>query len=357
MKSTKVLMIVQYPQNVSPGQRFRFELYEELLSKNGFQVTTKSFLDKKGYDIIHEYGFLLAKFAAIIKGFLRRFKLLFTINRYDFIFLQREVAPIGPPIFEWLFSRIFKKKIIYDFDDAIWIEFTSKQNRLATILKNPGKVAKICKLSYKVSAGNRYLCRYAEQFSKSVVYNPTCVDTESKHNITANHNCERLTVGWTGSFSTMVYLSIVEKALSRLQEKYDFDIKIICNQQPNLNLKNVKFVQWTNDDEITQLASYQIGLMPLTNDVWNEGKCGFKLIQYFSLEIPAVASPIGVNKIIIEEGVNGFFASTDQEWYVAIETLLLDASLRKILGKAGRQKVINEYSLRSNSDNFLSLFS
>jgi len=152
-------------------------------------------------------------------------------------------------------------------------------------------------------------------------------------------------------------LKIVEPALQLLQQQYDFDICIICNQQPNLQLLNVRYVEWTEENEVAELATCQIGLMPLTNNEWSEGKCGFKLIQYLALEIPAVSSPVGVNNQIIEEGVNGYFATTDAEWYHAIEKLLLDANLRKQFGKAGRRKIIEQYSLRSNAANFINLFS
>jgi len=356
-KRKEILMLVQYPEKVSPGQRFRFELYKEVLAQNGYVVTTKSFLDKKGYDVAHRYGFFFKKIIATLKGFIGRLLLLLHIGKYDFILLQREVAPLGPPVFEWIYIKLFHKKVIHDFDDAIWIASVSEQNTLASNFKNAKKVKKICKWAYKVSCGNEYLCNYARQFNQNVIYNPTCVDTENRHNILANHDVERIAIGWTGSFSTLKYLEIVEPALKKLQDKYDFDIRIICNEKPALQLRNVKYIKWSEENEVSALATCQIELMPLTNDEWSEGKCGFKLIQYLALGIPAVSSPVGVNKIIIEDGVNGYFANSDAGWYDAIEKLILDADLRKKMGKAGREKIIAKYSLLSNKNNFLSLFS
>ena len=355
-KQKEILMVVQFPENVSPGQRFRVELYKDVLKKNGFTVTTKSFLDQKGYEIIFKYGFFFAKFSAILKGFLHRFLLLFSINQYDFIFLQREATPIGPPVFEWLCTKLFKKKIIYDFDDAIWIRLVSDQNSLATIFKNTGKIKKICKWAFKVSCGNQFLCDFALQYNSNVVYNPTCVDTVDKHSILANHDVEKITVVWTGSFSTMIYLEIVVPALRMLQGKYDFDVKIISNQPPSFDLKNLKYVEWTEENEVAELATCQIGLMPLVDNEWSRGKCGFKLIQYLALEIPAISSLVGVNNSIIEEGINGYFANSTTEWYNAIEKLMLDHELRKKMGNAGRKKIIEHYSLHSNESNFIRLF-
>lgn len=353
----KILFLVQYPENVSPSQRFRFELYEDVLRKHGFTVITQPFIDASGYAVIFKAGFFFTKFAAVCKGFFRRTKLLFTAKQYDYILLECGAAPVGPPIFEWILIKCLKKKIVYDFDGAIWVPQVSDMNRLYGFLKFPGKVSSICKWAYKVSCGNEFLCNYAKQYNNQVVYNPTCVDTEKHHNVLAKHNVERITIGWTGSFSTLQYLKLVEPVLHQLQEKYDFDFKVICNQKPQLKLKNVQYIEWSAENEVKELATCQIGLMPLTNDEWSEGKCGFKLIQYLSLEIPAIASPVGVNKKIIEEGVNGFLCDTKEEWYNAFEKLMLDKNLRERMGKEGRKKIINEYSLLSNSDNFLSLFS
>lgn len=355
-KKRDILFIAQYPEKISPGQRFRFELYRDILEENDFTITIRSFLDKDGYDIIHQQGFFFAKSRAVIKGFLHRAALLFSIRRYDYIFLQREAAPLGPPIFEWLYIKVFNKKVIYDFDDAIWMAHISEHNSLALILKNVNKVKAICRWSYKISCGNEYLCNYARKYNNNVIYNPTCVDTEKRHNIIANHDVKRITVGWTGSFSTLKYLEPVIPILKKLQEKYDFDIKVICNQKPGFEIKNLQYVEWSEENEVTELATCQIGLMPLTNDEWSEGKCGFKLIQYLALEIPAVSSPVGVNKKIIEDGINGYLCNTDEDWYKAIEKMILDPSLRKSMGIEGRKKIINQYSLLSNKENFLSIF-
>ncbi|HMO61097.1 MAG TPA: glycosyltransferase [Ferruginibacter sp.] len=351
-----VLFLGQYPEKVSPGQRFRFELYKDVLAEAGIQITSAPFLNQKGYSIIHQKGLLFSKGSHIFMGYCRRLLLLFAAGRFDYIFLYREAAPVGPPFIEWLLIKVLNKKVIYDFDDAIWIPHVSENNTRALALKNVGKIKTICKWAYKVSAGNEYLCNYAKQFSASVLYNPTCVDTERKHNIIANHDVDRITIGWTGSFSTLKYLELVLPVLEALQKKYDFDIKVICNQQPSFTIKNLQYVEWSEEKEVSELATCQIGLMPLTSDEWTEGKCGFKLVQYLSLGIPAVSSPVGVNPKIVDKDINGFFCNSFEEWYGAIEKLMLDTTLRKRMGEAGRKKIINQYSLQSNKENFLSLF-
>jgi len=353
----QILFIAQYSENISPGQRFRIEQYATLLTKYGFAFSFSSFLNPRNYDVNYKKGFVFLKAIALVKGFCKRLLLLFTLKKYDYIFIYREAAPVGPPVFEWLISKLFHKKIIYDFDDAIWMPYMITESSILTrLLKNKGKVKKICRWAYKVSCGNQYLCNYAKQYNSNVAYNPTCVDTKDRYNIFSNHNTQKVTVGWTGSFSTLNYLEDLGPVLQKLQEKYDFNVKVICNRPPALAVKNLQYVEWNSENEIAELASCHIGLMPLTDEEWSKGKCGFKLIQYMALEIAPVASPVGVNSIIVDNGVSGFLCSNEQEWYSAIEKLLTGAALRQQMGKEGRRKIVNQYSVESNEANFLGLF-
>ena len=352
----RILFITKYPESTSPSQRFRIELYKSLLKDFGFRAEISSFFSSEEYYIIYKSGYIFKKSIFVFKGLVRRFLQLFNIRKYDYIFILKEAAPLGPPIFEWIYIKILNKKVIYDFDDAIYISKISEYNALAMIFKNSERVKSICKWAYKVSCGNAHLCSYAQKFNPKVIYNPTCVDTQIRHNIICNHETERITIGWTGSFSTLIYMDLIIPVLKKLQSKYDFNIKIICNQKPSFKLKNVRYVEWSVENEIIELSTCQIGLMPLTNDEWSLGKCGFKIIQYLSLEIPAISSSVGVNKTIIEHGVNGFLCDTEEDWYNCIEKLILNTQLRKEFGAKGRKKIIDKYSLGSNKLNFIGLF-
>ena len=120
--------------------------------------------------------------------------------------------------------------------------------------------------------------------------------------------------------------------------------------------KSLRFVPWSKETEIQDLLQFDIGLMPLTDDVWAKGKCGFKALQYMALCIPVLASPVGVNTIIIDDHINGFLCDSTTEWEENIQTLIEDQELRKRMGEKGREKVVQHYSVESNSSNFLSLF-
>ena len=276
---------------------------------------------------------------------------------YDFIFIHREVTPIGPPVFEWIIAKVLKKKIIYDFDDAIWLTNTSANNKIIAGLKCHGKVRSICRWSYRISCGNDYLADFARDYNENVIVNPTTIDTKRYHNRIKDQNTPRLTIGWTGTHSTAQYLDDVLPVLEKLEKKYDFTFIVISNAPLKHSLKNLKYITWNKDTEIEDLMQFNIGIMPLKEDPWSRGKCGFKALQYMSLGIPALVSPIGVNTKIVDDGINGTLCSDAEDWERAIVAYLTDPLLRIKNGIAAREKIENSYSVVSNTQNFIKLFS
>ena len=276
---------------------------------------------------------------------------------YDWVFIHRECAPLGPPVFEFILAKVFRKKIIYDFDDAIWLPNTSEENSVAGWLKFHGKVRWICRWSYRVSCGNEWLADFARQFNSRVVVNPTTIDTDKRHNpnLLERKPNEKIVIGWTGTHSTLQYLTPLIPALQSIEKKFSVIVRVISNKNPQLPLQNFEFVPWKIETEIQDLMSFDIGLMPLTEDAWSNGKCGFKALQYMALEIPCVASPVGVNTRIVQQGVNGFLCSSNAEWEQTLENLIQQSELRKSIGVAGRQTVVDKFSVSSNSSVFFSL--
>jgi len=296
----------------------------------------------------------------VVKGCFQRLLLLLKVSRFDFVFIHREAAPVGPPVIEWVIGCIFKKKIVYDFDDAIWMTDKHQENPLEKMIRWRSKVKSICRWSYQVSCGNQFLCDYALQFNKNVILNPTTIDTLAVHQRSRYaevKNNEKITIGWTGSHSTVKYLKRLEHVFQHLQKQFPhFQLLVIGNTEPGLNLPSLIYKPWSVASEIKDLLTVDIGIMPLPDDEWSKGKCGFKALQYMALEIPAVASPVGVNSTIISDKVNGFLCSSDQEWIETLELLMLDAGLRSRIGKEGRKTVEARYSVVSNTSNFLALF-
>ncbi|TVT38273.1 glycosyltransferase family 4 protein [Hymenobacter setariae] len=354
----RILFIVPYPPGRAPSQRFRFEQYLDILAHRGYTYQLASFLDEATWAILYKPGHTVAKVVGIVSGFVRRLALLLTLGKYDFVFIHREAAPIGPPVLEWLIAKVWCKKIIYDFDDAIWLANTSEANRLAAGLKWHQKVASICRWAYKNSCGNSYLAAYAGQFNANTVVNPTTIDTEHLHNQVRDQGVPgRLVIGWTGTHSTLKYLDQVVPVLAQLEaEGLDFEFRVISNQPPALPLRSLVFVPWRKDTEIADLLAFHVGLMPLEDDLWAKGKCAFKALQYMALGIPALVSPVGMNTEVVQNEYNGYVCATAADWEARLRQLLANPDLRQHLGKAARTTVIERYSVLANTTNFLQLF-
>ncbi len=353
----KILILAPYPPGEAPSQRFRFEQYLAALRKKGIAFDYEPFIDLPTWKILHKPGRYLQKAKGILSAFERRFRLLRQLRQYDYIFIHREASHIGPPVFEWLLARVFQKKIVYDFDDAIWLPNYSRHNARFHWLKNYGKVKKVMAWSYRVSAGNRYLAEFAGQFNPEVRVNPTTIDTVLQHNRCSNHLARVPVIGWTGTLTTIRYLAPVLPVLQQLEKRHRFVFEVIANENPGYQLKSFRFRYWQHSTEITDLLRFNLGLMPLVDDQWAKGKCGFKALQYMALGIPALVSPVGVNTNIVDHGVNGFICHNPEDWLNYLEMLLLDPERRKTMGKAARQKIEDCYSVKANTDNFLRLFS
>ena len=354
----RILFIVPYPPGRAPSQRFRFEQYLDILTAHGHKYRLAPFLSVATWNILYKPDHAVAKVLGIMGGFVRRLGLLVTVPGYDFVFVHREAAPIGPPVFEWLIAKVLGKKIIYDFDDAIWLANTSEANKIAAGIKWHHKVADICRWAYKNSCGNAYLAAYSRQFNPNAVVNPTTIDTVHLHNqVRDQASPGRLVIGWTGTHSTLKYLNQVVPVLAKLEtEGLDFEFRVISNQPPALQLRSLVFLPWRKETEIADLLGFHVGLMPLEDDPWAQGKCAFKALQYMALGIPALVSPVGMNTEVVQHGQNGFVCATATEWEASLRQLLLDADLRQRMGSAARDTVEQRYSVRANTGNFLGLF-
>jgi glycosyltransferase involved in cell wall biosynthesis len=356
-KVKKLHFLMVYPLHTAPSQRFRFEQFFPYLDKAGFDCSADCFYDEKTFSLLYAKGSKMGLAVRMFVCFLRRCGHMFTLAKYDYILIQRGAAPFGPPFFEWVIRYVYHKPIIYDFDDAIWLQPEKKPSRIYQWIKSYSKVGKICRWAHVVVTGNQYLAAYARKFAKRVEVIPTVVNTEKTFTPGMPPQNEKTIIGWTGSHSTLPYLQNLEALLTRLQNKYDFELMVMANKPPQLQQLHFYFVPWSEEAEVKELNKIDIGIMPLPDNEWAKGKCGFKAIQYMALQKPAVASAVGVNTEIIDPGVNGFLCSTESDWEKALECLLKDEKLRQKMGKAGRRKIVDLYSVRSKAGAFIGLFS
>lgn len=357
----KVLFITPYPYNSAPSQRFRFEQYFRFFKEQNIQYNQEPFLDEKTWTVFYKKGNLHKKIWGILKGIIRRHAIIFKFNRYDFLFIHREACFIGPAYFEWLYSKIFRKKIIFDFDDAIWLRDVSEANNSLAWLKRSKKTNNIIGYASMVIGGNHYLVEFAKTHNQNCYVIPTTIDL-AYHQINSLSNRietnEKIVIGWTGSVTTNRHFEMLLPVLKKIVVKYPdkIEFRTISNKETEHSGLPVRFKKWEKETEIQDLASFDIGIMPLPDDEWAKGKCGLKGLQYMALEIPTIMSPVGVNTEIIKDGMNGFLASTEDEWIDMLSKLIESRELREKIGKEGRRTVVEKYSVEANKQMYLDLF-
>lgn len=354
----KILFVDMHREGRSPSQRFRYEQYLNILVDHGFLVDHSYLLNETDDSVFYKKGKYLAKSWILFKSIARRFYDLSRSNKYDYIFVQREAFMLGTAFFEVAFSKT-KAKLIYDFDDSIWLNqiSISAPNKKLNFLKNPSKTAQIIKVADLVVVGNQFLANYAKQINHNVKIIPTTIDT-NLYLPTEKKASDKVTIGWSGSSTTIDHflgsIPVLEKLRTLYQDKIEF--VVIGDRTFKHSKLEITGKAWNKLTEVVDLQNFDIGIMPLPDDEWSKGKCGLKGLQYMALGIPTVMSAVGVNANIIQHGENGYLASTEEEWVNCLQNLIDDEELRKRLGQNGRNTVINKYSTESQVATFLSLF-
>ncbi len=349
-------ILAPYPQGEAPSQRFRFEQYLSDWEQAGYTIHFHSFHTKRSWKRLYQPGKIPLKIADICWNFLRMWGILFRLIPAKNIFMHREMAHMGPPIFEWILAKVFRKKYVYDFDDAIWIPNYSAANARFQQLKCYWKIPYLIKWAHRVQGGNAYLVNYAKQFNPNCSVVPTTIDTEHLHNRLVNHDNEKVIIGWTGTHSTMHYLEPLFPILMKLEKEFNFEFHVISNKPLKTTIHSMRYIEWNANTEISDLSQFHIGLMPLEKDQWSEGKCGFKALQYMALGAVAIVSPVGVNETIVQHAKNGWIAGNTEEWENGLRQLLTDPEKRKLLGLEARKSIIDHWSVLAWKTHYLNLF-
>ncbi|MCB0801788.1 MAG: glycosyltransferase family 4 protein [Flavobacteriales bacterium] len=352
----KILFIANHRIGRSPGQRFRFEQYLDFIEENNFEVHFSNIISEEDDVFLYQKGKYFKKANLARKTWGIRLKNLANANNYDIIFIFREALLTGSTYFEKKFAKS-KAKIIFDFDDAIWLPNVSAGNKTLQFFKNPKKTDEILACSDMVFAGNQFLADYASQFCKNVKVIPTTIDT-NYHIRKKQNNSDSICIGWTGTQTTLKYLYLLDNVFKELSLKYKNKIyfKVICDVPFELKGVEIKNEKWCKDTEIEQLEEIDIGIMPLLDDEWSQGKCGFKGLQYMAMNSVALLSPVGVNKEIIINDYNGFLVQTNEEWIEKLSLLIDNAELRARLGSYARKTIEEKYSVNAHKMRYINYF-
>ena len=287
--------------------------------------------------------------ANIAFSYVRRFFRLARLRRYDVIWIEKELLPYLPKVVDLMIYRS-KVPIVIDFDDAIFHNYD--QNRRPIVRKVfSDRLDKLLAYASIVTVGNSYLEDYVIRHgARHVRRLPTVVDTDRY--LPARPTTEdELRIVWIGSPGTSKYLALVEEALFRAAAVVPLRLVTIgAAPLPHFRVA-IEQHSWAEASEAQLIAGAHIGIMPLPDEPWERGKCGYKLIQYMATGLPVIASPVGVNRDIVTADV-GMLATTTEEWVAAIVALGTDKARRQRFGQRGIELVGAEFSMRAIGPRF-----
>src|SRR3984893_765141 len=279
-----------------------------------------------------------------------RLRVLKEAARHDVVVLFKM---IGFNELELSLLQRANRRIIFDFDDAVM--FREQNHRRPVRGKNFRKFLRTLNHCAAVVAGNDFLACFAEASGQRAIILPTSIDLRRYH-LKQHSDGRGLVIGWLGLSDALPYLRHIQPALQQLSERFPgLTLKVVCDKPLQLDGVVVENEPWRLETEQANLASFDIGIMPLWDSVWTRGKCGYKILQYKGVGTAVVASDVGVNSQIITHGANGLLARSEDDWVQALGGLIENANLRKTFGLRGRELVERRYSLDAFAQGYAKL--
>ncbi len=325
--SVKVLCLTQGPL-AAPSSRYRVYQLLPHLKTHDLDCVFSPALDDETYRQLYQTtgGSRLAAFNAIRR---QRQQDLQRLSDFDLVWIQKGIFPGLTASLECKIAA--RRPVVFDFDDAIWLP-RQGGNPILRLLHRENSVQKILCRAAAVIAGNEFLADYARKFSGNVTVIPSAVELARYRRGTGT------TIGWIGSRSTLPYL----RSLAPVFQQLGITPRVIAAGTPDFP---ADFRPWQMETEVDELAQLGIGVAPLSDNPWERGKCAVKILQYMACGLPVVATPVGVQRELVRDGITGFHATTPAEWCDRLQQLLADAALRQRLGDAGREVVAQSYDL------------
>jgi len=328
--------------------RFRVAQFIPALSEANVEVTLLPFLTAADFEGLYDRERFVGTAFRLLFALFRRLAQLPVILAADVLFIQREAMLFGPPWIEWLAARVARVPIVLDLDDPTWIPIASPvYGRYATLLKFPAKTDWLTRQAQAVICGSETIAGRVRAAGVRAVVLPTIVDSSIFTPAAERELRDLPVVGWIGTHGTWAYLRSIFPALEQVAESVPFRLRIVGSGQQTQTLRGieVEILPWRMDREVHDFQSLDVGLYPLPDEEWAQGKSGLKAIQYLACGVPYVASPIGVVREIGIPGVTHLAASTQDEWRAALERLLRDGDERRRMGAAGRRYMLDHYAI------------
>lgn len=341
----KVLLLTRYDR-LGPSSRVRFLQFLPELAAQGFDFDARPFF---GDDYIRAlFGGQRLPVTDIALAYGRRLAALLHRRRYDLIWLEKEALPWLPA---WLETGLLSGvPYVVDFDDAWFHRYDLQRSKLLRAMLG-GKIDIVMHRASTVVVGNNYLADRARQAgARRIVLAPSAIDLDRYPSAPSLEQAKDpgnrpVVVGWIGTPMTAPYMAAIEPAVRAVSAKASMILRVVGAQAPAAFAGlPTESVPWSESTEIKQILGLDIGIMPLANTLWEQGKCAYKLLQIMGAGRPVIASPVGANCEVVQHGTNGFLADSTNEWITALRALIDDPALRRRLGAAARQTVEQAYS-------------
>jgi hypothetical protein len=350
--------IVFFPKYTEKGASSRYRIYQYLniLENKGISIEVYPLLDDYYMECLYNKK-KYPKFR-LLKRYFKRLFVVLNLKKDTILYLQHEFFPFFPPIFEWYLSKIRKVSYVVDYDDAIFHNYDLSRKALIRYLYS-NKIPSVISMSSAVVAGSPYLSSFAKKYSTNVIEIPTSINIDRyKKTYNSIDSDAALIIGWIGSKSTSKSLKFIVESIKRISSKYNVKLFLLGFDKSLVYIFegiDYKLIKWSSETEVNDIFSFDVGIMPLEDTPFNNGKCGFKLIQYMACSLPTISSPLEANQKINRNGKN-LHASTNDEWFNSFERIIQNKEYFFSVGIENRLDVENHYSIQSNVLNYIDLF-
>jgi glycosyltransferase involved in cell wall biosynthesis len=346
----RLLALTRY-SSLGPSSRVRFYQYVPYLTSCGVELQVAPLL---GDDYVRSlYSGGRQSVLSVVMAYINRVARLMNSRSFDLLWVEKGLFPWLPA---WVESSLVGQGIPYvaDYDDAVFHRYDMHANPIIRALLGKS-IDSVMRHATTVVVGNDYLAERARRAgAKKIEYLPSVVDV-NRYSVREKTG-KQFRIGWIGSPITAPYLGLIKEALEEASRKLDVVLVLVgAGDQDPLPGIEKEVLPWSEDSEVAHIQSFDVGIMPLPDGPFERGKCGYKLVQYMACGLPVVASPVGVNTRIIEQGKTGFLASSNADWMQALVMLSRNANMRNELGKAGRKKIEQEYSLQISAPRLLEI--
>lgn len=346
----RVLFLTRYGA-LGASSRVRAYQFFPYLEANGVEVAHQMLLDDAYLNGL--YGNAPVGWSYLVRRYGERVRTMLRVREYDLIWVEKEALPWLPASVER--ALLAGVPYVVDYDDATFHAYDQHRNALVR-LGLGRRIDRIMRGAALVTVGNPYLAaRAREAGARRIEVLPSVVDLERYTVRAEEEHGEGLVVGWIGSPGSEVVLGVLRDVLARLTETSPVTLRLVGAAGTYLDGIRFETRPWSEETEVDEIRRFDVGIMPLPDTPWMRGKCGYKLIQYMGCGVPVVASPVGVNREIVTDGVNGYLADTPEAWLRALAVLGEDRIAARRMGEAGRKRVEERYSLQVTAPRMLHL--